>query len=136
MNALALPAETESCMNADVGKITINGVVYVPEGTQQAAAVNTDGLKYCIVRSARAGVHAGWVSKRNGMEVTVLCARRLWYWSGAASLSQLAVDGVSNPDGCKFPCEVSSVDVTEAIEVIPCTEKARKSIAEVPIWRA
>ncbi|MCF0120546.1 MAG: hypothetical protein HUJ65_02815, partial [Oscillospiraceae bacterium] len=28
--------------------------------------------------------------------------RRIWYWSGAASLSQLANDGVRKPDECKF----------------------------------
>jgi len=91
--------------------------------------------QYVIVRTYSAGVFAGILDSRNGKEVTVKNARRLWQWSGAASLSQLAMEGVKNPDGCKFPCEVDFVFLTEAIEVLPVTEAARKSIAEVPVWK-
>ena len=62
-------------------------------------------------------------------------ARRLWYWSGAASLSQLAMEGVKNPFLCKFPCEVARVELTQAIEILDVTTAARKSIAEVPEWK-
>ena len=65
----------------------------------------------------------------------MLKARRLWYWSGAASLSQLSVDGVSNPGECKFPCEVEKDELTEAIEILPLTDKAKKSIDSVEIWK-
>lgn len=91
--------------------------------------------KYCIVRTYSAGVFAGYVESRNGKEAVVKNARRLWYWSGAASLSQLAMEGVKKPAECKFPCEVEEVILTEVIEIIPCTEAARQNIAEVPIWR-
>jgi len=47
----------------------------------------------------------------------------------------LAVDGVSNPASCKFPCVVKTITLTQAIEIIPCTEKARKSIEGVAIWK-
>lgn len=90
--------------------------------------------KYCIVRTYSAGVFAGTLKERNGKEAIVTDARRIWYWSGAASLSQLAVDGTSDPENCKFPCPVSEVLLTEAIEIIPCTKKAEKSIKEVPEW--
>jgi hypothetical protein len=92
--------------------------------------------KYVIVRTYSAGVFAGTIKSRKGQEVVLTNARRLWYWSGAASLSQLAVDGVSNPDSCKFPCEVKEVELLQVIEIIPCTEKARKSIADVKVWSA
>jgi hypothetical protein len=62
-------------------------------------------------------------------------ARRLWSWSGAASLSQLATDGTSNPNGCKFPCEVDRVELLEVIEILDVTEIAKKSISEVAIWK-
>lgn len=90
--------------------------------------------KYCIVRTYSAGVFAGVVTSKDGKEVSVKNARRLWYWDGAASLSQLAMEGVKKPENCKFPCEVDEVFLTEAIEIIPCTETAIKSIAEVPVW--
>ena len=90
--------------------------------------------QYCIVRSYSSGVFAGTLQNRDGKEVTLTKARRLWYWAGAASLSQLAMEGVSKPEKCKFPCEVNEVLVTEAIEIIPCTQKAKQSIAKVKIW--
>jgi len=77
----------------------------------------------------------GDVKSLNGKEATLTNARRIWYWSGAASLSQLATEGTSNPKGCKFPCEVPEIYLSEVIEVIPMTDKAIKSIAEVSIWK-
>ena len=122
-------------VNGDMKSIVVDGVEYVPkDSVVHTPAKKLKGKPYCIVRTYSAGVFAGYVSGRNGKEAVVLNARRLWYWKGAASLSQLAVDGVSAPDECKFPCEVDKVELTEVIEVIECTEKAKKSIAEVPIW--
>lgn len=91
---------------------------------------------YVIVRSASAGVFAGSLVSRNGQEVELSNARRLWYWDGAASLSELAERGVSKPGKCKFPCEVTAVILTGAVEILPVTPEARKSIAQVPIWTA
>ena len=62
-------------------------------------------------------------------------ARRLWYWAGAASLSQLAMEGTKKPDECKFPCAVLSISLAQVIEIIPCTAKALDSINGVPIWK-
>lgn len=90
---------------------------------------------YIICRTYSAGVFAGTLVSRNGQEVTLTKARRLWYWDGAASLSQLAMEGVNNPDKCKFPCEVPSVLLLQAIELLPVTKDARASIAQVPIWK-
>jgi len=91
--------------------------------------------KYVIVRTYSAGVFAGTLESQHGRKVVLTNARRLWYWEGAASLSQLAMEGVSKPEKCKFPCEVSRVELLEAIEILDVTEKARKNIAEVPIWQ-
>ena len=90
--------------------------------------------KYCIVRTYSAGVFAGTVASRDGKEVTLNGARRIWYWTGAASLSQLATKGTSSPKTCKFPCAVEEVLLTEVIEIIPITLVARKSIEGVPVW--
>jgi len=114
-------------------KIEINGVTYVPENT---VAPELDGMKYCIVRTYSAGVFAGYVARREGQEVDILQARRLWYWEGAASLSQLAMSGTSKPDKCKFPNVMSKVTVTQAIEIIECTLAAKESIEAVTIWKS
>lgn len=91
---------------------------------------------YVIVRTFSAGVFAGELDKKEGKEVTLLNVRRLWYWEGAASLSQLAVDGVNKPDKCKFPVKVSKIHLTEVIEILDVTSKAKESIERVPIWKA
>lgn len=93
-------------------------------------------MKYVIVRTYSAGVFAGYLKSREGREVVLKNARRIWYWDGAASLSQLAMEGTKSPDECKFPCEVDEVLLLEAIEILDVTEKARLSIAGVPVWGA
>src|ERR1017187_6158184 len=91
---------------------------------------------YVIVRTYSAGVFAGTLESRKEREVTLSDARRLWYWSGAASLSQLAVSGTSNPGACKFPVPVPTVILTEAIEILIVTAEAQASIAAVKVWKA
>lgn len=91
--------------------------------------------RYCIVRTYSAGVFAGNVESRNGKEVLIKNARRIWYWDGADSLSQLAKEGTKRPTNCKFTVTVDEVEVLEAIEIIPCTEEAEKSIKEVKEWK-
>lgn len=109
----------------------IDGVEYV----QKDRTVELDGMPYRIVRCQAAGVFAGYVESEDG-DVYVLCdARRLWYWSGAASLSQLANEGVKSPDDCKFPAPVSRVKVFGVIEVLEPTAAAKATIDGVPEWR-
>ena len=91
--------------------------------------------KKVIIRGSRSGVEFGTLVAQNGSEVTLENARRIWYWSGAASLSQLAKDGTSKPTGCKFTVTVDSITILDAIEIIPCTDKAIKSIEEVSVWK-
>lgn len=90
--------------------------------------------KYCMVRTYSAGVFAGTVKKLKGQEATLSNARRIWYWAGAASLSELAMRGTSQPSQCKFPQPVYEVYLSQVVEVIPMTPAARKSIASVPVW--
>ena len=89
-----------------------------------------------IIRCDRAGVFFGHIKSREGSEAVLTDVRRLWYWSGAASLSQLATEGVSHPVSCKFTVTVPEMTVLGVIEIIPCSEKAVKSIMEVREWRA
>ena len=116
--------------------ITIDGTEYVPKGSEKSApATSLKGLEYKIVRTYSAGVFAGYLKSRKGKEGIMLHSRRLWYWSGASSLSQLAMEGVKNPSDCKFPVEMKKQELPEAIEIINCTEEARLSIKSVNIWQ-
>jgi len=87
-----------------------------------------------IVRTYSAGVFAGVLKSRKGREVVLTNARRIYYWAGAATLSQLSVDGTSKPNECKFPCAVSEVTLLEAIEILPLSAKAKASLDAVKVW--
>lgn len=91
--------------------------------------------KYYIVRGDRSGVFAGNIKERNGREVTMSDVRRLWYWEGACSISQLALDGTTKPSECKFTVALDEITLLDAIEIIPCTDKAEKSIRSVAEWK-
>ncbi len=88
-----------------------------------------------IVRGDRSGVFFGTLKAKEGHEITLENCRRLWYWEGAASISQLAVDGTVKPGECKFTVTVDEIVILDAIEIIPCTDKAIKSIEDVKEWK-
>ncbi len=88
-----------------------------------------------IVRCDRAGVFYGEIEGRDGREIKMRNVRCIWYWDGAATLLQLAAEGTTNPDKCKFTMTVDSLEVLDAIEIIPCTDRAIKSIEAVKEWK-
>lgn len=95
--------------------------------------------KKVIIRSYGAGVFFGTL---NGVEncedkwtVELLNCRRLWYWSGACSITQLAVDGTKNPAECKFTLTEPSIVVSSVIEIHACSEQAINSIEGVKEWK-
>lgn len=88
-----------------------------------------------IVRANGAGVFFGEIKEKDGDRVVMTNARRLWYWNGAASLSQLAQTGTSFPNKCKFPVAVDEVEIFNVIEILSVTEEAAKTIDSVKIWK-
>lgn len=97
--------------------------------------IKDNANQWYIIRTNRAGVFFGHIAERRGSEADLTDVRRLWYWDGAASLSQMAVDGVKKPQRCKFTITVPSMTVLDVIEIIPCSDTAAKCILEVPEWR-
>jgi hypothetical protein len=89
---------------------------------------------YSVIRCEHSGAFVGKIKKRNGREVEAENVRRLWYWKGAASLSELAMRGVSKPDECKFPVAVDAIVLLDVIEIIPMTQDAKKTVDSVKIW--
>ena len=120
---------------SEIETIKINEVEYVRKDSISDKVTSTEGLVYCIVRTFSAGVFAGYIKSREGKEVVLINSRRLWYWSGACSLSQLAVDGTTKPNDCTFAVVVPEMTVLEAIEIIPVSNKSFKSITGVKEWR-
>lgn len=121
-------------MNTEIKTITINGVEYLERSAVQALPLDKE---YSMVRTYGAGVFYGVVESLDKTTRTAVVrnARRVWYWSGAASLSQLATDGTSKPNDCKFPTAVDSVTLFQVEEIIPLTKKAKDSLDSVPVWK-
>ena len=107
--------------------ITIDGVEYAPVNP-------TPTEDWVLVRSRDAGVFVGIYESEDGNTVVLSDARRIWYWEGAATLSELATEGTSQPDGCKFPAAVPGIAVLGVCEIIRMTTKAVESIRSVPVW--
>lgn len=107
--------------------VMIDGVEYFPRLAETGRF---------MVRTYSAGVFYGEIVRRDGKEVEMKNARRVWSWAGAASLSQLATEGTSAPEKCKLPCPVESLILTEVVEIIACTSEALKSLDGVEIWKA
>lgn len=86
--------------------------------------------KYVVVRTYSAGVHAGILQEKKGREARLVSARRIWSWTAASkedgALSAVARIGVGQ--GSKIAGPVDSIELTEAIEVLPTTDAARSSI--------
>jgi hypothetical protein len=116
-------------------ELEINGETWVRKNDQRVMPDRREGMEYCIIRTQSAGVFAGWFDRSTkGQEGTVCDARGIWYWEGACGLSQLATDGTSKPENCKFTVKADH-DLKQIIEVIPCTEKAQESIEGVAVWK-
>ena len=122
-------------MQERIETITINNVEYVRKDSLNQKAPGLDGMKAVIVRTYSAGVFYGYLESRNGQEVVLRNARRMWQWFGA-SLSECAQSGTPDKSKCKFPEAVDRVELLQAIEILDLTDKAKKSLDEVPTWKA
>jgi len=107
--------------------ITLNGKQY-----QEVCVPSKTGV--VLIRTYSAGVHFGTIKERNGKEVTLVNARRLWSWQGACSLNQVAVDGV-NIKNSNISVVVPEITLTEAIEIIPMTEAAAQQMMGAKPWK-
>ena len=92
----------------------------------------TTTQKY-IVRCDRAGVFYAEVKSRTGDEAVLVNARRVHYWEGAASLSQMAMEGLR--PGSRLTMVVPEMTVLGVIEVIPCSPEATANMDAHPVWR-
>ena len=107
-------------------EIIVNGVTYVKKEKMAD--------KIYMVRST-AGVFYGEIIEEDGNTVTMRNARRVWYWAGAASLSQLSQEGTKDAENCKFPCIEPFKKIYAVSELILMTDKSVKSLNEVAIWK-
>lgn len=123
-----------------IKEIKFNDDTYVLKSSidENKTSESADGLPFVIIRTYTAGIHMGYLKNKTytpaGTIVELINTRRIWYWSGAMSLSQLALEGTQKPNECKFSVEISSIELN-AIEIVPVTEKAFTNLTSVKIWK-
>ena len=115
-------------------EIILDGVTYT---TKQEATEEQDGRRYCIIRTYSAGVFAGYIDIESIKEKAayIYDSRRIFYWTGACSLSQLATEGSKDLDNCKIAVNVSETFLSEIIEVIPCYAAPKSDIQGANEWK-
>lgn len=94
---------------------------------------------YVIVRCTQAGVHAGFLEKQTKDHLILRDARRIWYWNGAASISEIAVYGLNpNKTGSKIAAVVPTTQLRQSdiCEVNACTATGEASVRGAAEWRA
>lgn len=91
----------------------------------------------CIVRCYSAGVFFGEVkevtSDANGLNVRLANARKVWYWTGAAAVEQLSQDGCG--DESKITVAVPDLVVADAVQIIPCADRAIANLEAKKVWK-
>jgi hypothetical protein len=84
--------------------------------------------KFVLVRTYSAGVHVGTLKSHAGTQVELTDARRIWRWYGANTLNEISQKGVG--DSSKISEAVPTIALTEAIELIPCSDVARENLSQ------
>ena len=90
--------------------------------------------QYYVVRCDRAGVFFGKVKELGERSITMTEVRKLWHWDGACAVEELALNGTAKPNSCKFTVIIEEMQLADPIQIIPCTDKAAKSLSEVKVW--
>lgn len=94
--------------------------------------------QFHIVRAEKAGVFLCHITETDGNTYKVTNLRRLYYWSGALDVSMIAMEGVTDPRGCKFSLQLGDNDTStihDVIEAHPVTEKALSILNGIPAWK-
>ena len=123
-------------MKQDITEIELNGVQYVRKDAikSNSPAVSIDGLPCVIVAAGIGGIHFGFLKAKNGAEVTLVQARRIQYWQGAASITEIANRGVSKPNDCRFSAPAAEITLLNAVEILPVSTSAQANLNAVPVW--
>lgn len=81
-----------------------------------------------LVRTKDAGVHFGSFQGYDNGLVTLHGATRIWRWKGANTLSDLSQEG-ADEDWTRISKSVPEIILLDAIEIIPCSDKAAENLA-------
>lgn len=83
--------------------------------------------EFVLIRTHSAGVHCGTLADCSGTVMVLIDARRVWRWKGANTLHELALHG-ADEDYTRISEPVPRIMLTQGVEVIPCSEKAKRNL--------
>jgi hypothetical protein len=123
-------------MTIDINQLTLGQLKEIQALLPSVQTNSTTEFKhpalnqYVIVRTYSAGVHFGLLKATydapQGMRVHLSEARRIYRWSGAFTLTEIANNGVSIDS--KITETLNNVYIENAIEILPLADKAKINI--------
>lgn len=114
----------------DLDKLTLGEIKELQKlvfGATTQKNISPNIGKYVIVRTFSAGVHTGVLESLDGKHAVLSQSRRIWSWSGAFTLSAIAERGF---ESARMSAVLPLIELTEAIELIPCSQKAQQKLQE------
>lgn len=122
-----------------VDKLEIDGSVYIRQDSVQQSAEKLDDMDYVLIRSHGAGVFIGYLKSKEyqpaGTVVTLVNSRNIYYWNGAAGISQIAENGISDSSSSKLTIPVKLREVSNVIEILPISKTAQENLDKIPVWK-
>lgn len=92
--------------------------------------------KKVIARIDRAGVFHGILTAKDAETTTMSDVRRIYYWRGALSVTDMSVTGVAEGSKVTVPAKCVEFETAKVIELIECSAEASKSIESIKSWTA
>ena len=122
-------------MNETIQEKVINKILGL-ENKQDSKSIDETFLNQKVmVRTYSAGVHFGTLVAKKEQSVILRDSRRVYYWSTAASLSQLSQEGDGNISDCKIAMTIPEIQLERAIEIIVMSEKAIQNLYGAKEWK-
>ena len=91
--------------------------------------------KTVIARIDRAGVFMGTLSHIDNDIIRLTDVRRIYYWRGALSVTDMAANGIASGKVTK-PCEIVEFNRSALVELNQCSEAAINRIKAIDAWEA
>ena len=92
--------------------------------------------KKIIARIERAGVFHGVLDYKDAEITRMTHVRRIYYWQGALSVTDMAVNGISAASKVTVPASVVEFDTPQVVELIECSNEASQVIENITPWKA
>jgi hypothetical protein len=121
-------------MTTKIQELVIEGVTYVPKGSEQPNADCVDNMQYVLIRGYGSGVQYGYLKSREGCEVSLINSRRIWSWNKATETSQIAVSGI-DASTSKVTVSIPEKIITDAIEILFITKEGAANLQSQPVWK-